>query len=282
MNMHRIKTCWSPGPVWPRRCALLSLALLAACAAPKAPPAPPPAPVVVVPAPVVEPTPPVPDTPPQAPAAPALSTPQEVQRAVMAAIEFLQGGQEEQAVAELRRVLVADPNNRSAQSLMRQMKDDPVAALGRESFAYRVLPGESLSRIAQRFLNDLQQFYILARYNNIKVPRTLAEGQIIRVPGKAPPAQAVASAPAPAAGTEPATEPSPPAIPATSSLTPERQRAETIARHTRDARAAFAKQDLDTAIKSWDAVLKLDPENRTAFLEREKVVGLKEKLGKLK
>lgn len=189
-------------------------------------------------------------------------------------MESLQAGQEDAAEAELKRILQADPNNRQALSLIRQIKDDPIATLGRESFAYRVQPGESLSRIAQRFLNDLQQFYILARYNGIKVPRALAEGQTIRVPGKAPPNLA-ASTPAAtpgAAGTETAPDPA----------AGERQRAELIARHTRDARGAFAKQDLDAAIRSWEAVLKLDPENRTAFLEREKIIGLKEKLGKLK
>jgi predicted TPR repeat methyltransferase len=61
-----------------------------------------------------------------------------------------------------------------------------------------------------------------------------------------------------------------------------RQRSEAVARHSRAARAAFAKQDLDAAIKSWDAVLEIDPENRTAQLERQKVLGLKEKLGKVK
>jgi CBS-domain-containing membrane protein len=69
--------------------------------------------------------------------------------------------------------------------------------------------------------------------------------------------------------------------PAATQAAAERQKAETIARHTRAARSAFAKQDLDAAIRSWDAVLRLDPENRTAMLERQKVVGLKEKLGKL-
>jgi hypothetical protein len=83
---------------------------------------------------------------------------------------------------------------------MRQIKEDPQALLGRESFAYRVQPGESLSRIAQRFLNDLHLFYILARYNNIKVPRNLAGGQMIRVLAKA---RRLRRLPAPAQPTAP-------------------------------------------------------------------------------
>ena len=228
-------------------------------------------------------------------AAPVVAmTAQEVQRSMSAALDHLQAGQEDQAEAELTRILQSEPNNRLATSLLRQIKDDPVASLGRESFAYRVQPGESLSRIAQRFLNDLHLFYILARYNNIKVPRNLAGGQMIRVPGKAPPA--ASSSPAPAAAA-PAAPSVPPPAPAATVATPPspaadaeaaaasrlaRQRSEAVARHSRAARAAFAKQDLDAAIKSWDAVLEIDPENRTAQLERQKVLGLKEKLGKVK
>lgn len=230
---------------------------------------------------------------PAAPPVVALS-PQEVQRSMSAALDYLQAGQEEQAEAELSRILQAEPNNRLAVSLMRQIKDDPVASLGRESFAYRVQPGESLSRIAQRFMNDLHLFYILARYNNIKVPRNLAGGQMIRVPGKAPvitaPPSGTAPAPAAAASAPTTTAPAATATPdavapsaeSTAASRAARQRSEAVTRHSRAARTAFAKQDLDGAIKAWDAVLEIDPDNRTAQLERQKVIGLKEKLGKLK
>jgi type IV pilus biogenesis protein CpaD/CtpE len=225
------------------------------------------------------------------PGPPTTLSPQETQRAISAAIDQLQAGQEDQAEVELRRVLAADPANRLAQSLLRQIKDDPIATLGRESFAYRVQPGESLSRIAQRFLNDLHQFYILARYNGIRVPRNLAGGQTIRVPGKQPAGLTAAGDPGtiPTATTNaiPVPVPAKPAPepvgdPAATLAAAERQRVETIARYSRDARSAFAKQDLDSAIRSWDAVLRLDPDNRTALLERQKAQGLKEKLGKLK
>jgi Tfp pilus assembly protein PilF len=224
----------------------------------------------------------------------AAMTAQEVQRSMSSALDHLQAGQEDQAEAELTRILQSDPNNRLATSLLRQIKDDPVASLGRESFAYRVQPGESLSRIAQRFLNDLHLFYILARYNNIKVPRNLAGGQMIRVPGKAPAAASSSPTPAAAAPAAPSPPPFPPAATVTTPPSPAadtdaaaasrvaRQRSEAVARHSRAARAAFAKQDLDAAIKSWDAVLEIDPDNRTAQLERQKVLGLKEKLGKVK
>jgi hypothetical protein len=219
-----------------------------------------------------------------APAPPAALSPQDVQRAVATALEALQGGQEDQAEQELRRVLQQEPNHRLAMSLMRQIKDDPQALLGRESFTYRVQPGETLSRIAQRFMNDLHLFYALARYNGIKVPKALAGGQMIRVPGKAPPPSSVSSPAASrpqTADVRPATDPAEAATEAAAAKA-SKQKADAVARQTRAARSALAKQDLDGALRAWDAVLELEPDNRTAVLERQKVVGLKDKLGKVK
>jgi hypothetical protein len=247
-------------------------------------PAPAPAPAVAQQAPTAEPAAPAPapeSIPPMSQA--------EIARALSEALVFLETGQEEQALAELRGVIQSEPGNRLAQSLMRQITEDPVALLGRESFTYRVQPGESLSRIAQRFLGDVHLFYALARYNNIKIPRNVAGGQALRVPGKAPPpappappAQPPSPPPGPTTTPPPAPPPVTKADPAAAAKEAERQRAELIARHTRTARAAFAKQDLDGAIRAWDAVLELDPDSRTAVIERQKVVGLKERLSKVK
>ena len=216
--------------------------------------------------------------------------PGQVTKAVSNAIELLEAGNEDQASIELQRVLQTEPGHKLAQSLLRQIKDDPVTMLGRESFSYRVQPGESLSKIAGRFLNDVHQFYVLARYNDIKVPRQLAGGQMIRVPGKAPPpAPAPAPVPVPAPATAPVVtappKPAPPpaaADPATDAALLAQRQKEAINRHTRSARAAFAKQDLNGAIRAWDSVLELDPNNRTAQLERQKAIDLKEKLTKVK
>ena len=202
---------------------MAGVGLIAGCAQPpgssgSASPAPRPASQSPSSAPAPAPTAP---EPPPAPVAPM--SPQAVQKAVSNAIELLEAGNEDQAAAELQRVLQFDPNHRLAQSLMRQIKEDPVAMLGRESFSYRVQPGESLSRIAQRFMNDVHLFYALARYNDIKVPRQLAGGQTIRVPGKAPPASVLNPPPAPApkappppAAPPPAPVPSPTPAPAPS------------------------------------------------------------------
>lgn len=242
---------------------------------------------------------PAPAAPVQTPAVeapPALPplTPQAVPKAVTGAIELLEMGHEDQAATELQRVLAVEPNHRLAQSLMRQIKDDPVAMFGKESFPYRVQASESLSRIAQRFLGDVHLFYALARYNDIKVPRQLAGGQQIRVPGKAPPPSALTPPAAPVKGgaSAPAV-PTPTAAPnaAASAPVPDpaveaaqaaKARTDAINRNVRAARGAFAKQDLNGAIRAWDAVLELDPGNRTAQLERQKAIDLKEKLTKVK
>ncbi len=206
---------------------------------------------------------------------------QAAQRQAVAAAEMLELGNEDQATAELQRALVADPSNRLAQSLLKQIQADPMATLGRESFSYRVQPGESLSRIAQRFLGDVHQFYILARYNDIKVPRQLQGGQTIRIPGKAPPP--------PPAAPPPAAKPVPVPAPAASAASQsddgraaERARQTKINAATRAARVAFARQDLSNAIRNWDIVLELDPSNTNAQLERKKAVDLRDKLGKVK
>jgi LysM repeat protein len=219
-------------------------------------------------------------------------SPQEIRILVeRTVVELLEQGQEEQAAAELQRVLRQEPNHKLANSLMRQIREDPQALLGREFFNYRVQSGESLSRISQRFLGDIYLFYGLARYNGIKVPRQLQGGQQIKIPGKAP-APGAAPAPPPAAPVPP-----PPALPPTPAPPPaappappdpaaeaarlERERKEAIARHTRTARAAFAKQDLDGCIAAWDRVLEIDPNNSTARLERQKAIELKERLKKV-
>ena len=101
---------------------------------------------------------------------------------------MLETGNEEAAKRELHRALALDAQNALAQNLTRQIGADPVTVYGRESFAYTVRSGDTLSLVAERFMKDKYLFYALARYNDIKVPRLVASGQVLRVPGKAPPA----------------------------------------------------------------------------------------------
>jgi tetratricopeptide (TPR) repeat protein len=313
-----------------------AVAVLAGCATPP-PPAPAPSnpppstaePAAIgtapAPGPVAEPPPPVPSGPVSA------AQQQQAQSLARAAIDMLERGKEDEAKAELQSALNVDPNNALAQNLMRQITVDPITALGKESFSYTVRRDDTLSIIAKRFMNDVFSFYILARYNDIKVPRLVSAGQVIRVPGR-PPAGGVdapAPRPSPPAATNPppappapapaapVSPPPPAAPPAPAEPTPgvkamrsaeaaERAgdldralaeynraagldqagaavkvsdvRKKLVQRHTQSARAAMAKQDVDGSIRSWDRVLELEPGNETAKLERQRAVGLKEKL----
>ncbi len=204
--------------------------------------------------------------------------------------DLLNAGQEDQAVAELQKVLAAEPQQKTAQSFMRQIREDATGLLGRESFSYKVQSGDVLATIAQRFLNDRDLFYALAKYNGLKVPRQLQLGQVIRVPGKQPPApqppaKASRNTPAEPQVSEPAATPvSPPAPALVATDNPaeaakrERERQAGITRYAREARTAMAKQDVCGAIAAWSEVLKLDIEHRTARLEREKAYELKKRL----
>jgi tetratricopeptide (TPR) repeat protein len=189
---------------------------------------------------------------------------------------MLEVGHEEQALAEIQRALQADPANRLAQSLLKQIQTDPQVLLGREFFSYRVQPGESLSRIAGRFLNDVHLFYALARYNDIKVPRQLQGGQMIKVPGKAPPPSAAPTPPAapvpaplpppaPAVVPPPATAPAPAAAP----RPPAPSSAEVvIAQEYRRGLGLMAQQKPAEAIEAFDQVLERDPGHANAKLKR--------------
>ena len=246
-----------------RRLALTGVALAAALAACTTPPggepkpAPPPPPAAPAPAaPVVE-----PPAPEPSPASPVSA--QQAQRLALAAVEMLEVGHEEQALAEIQRALQADPANRLAQSLLRQIQTDPQQLLGREFFSYRVQPGESLSRIAGRFLNDVHLFYALARYNDIKVPRQLQGGQMIKVPGKAPPP---AAAPPAAAPPPPTAAPAPaPAAPRPPSPTSAEV---VIAQEYRRGLSLMAQQKPAEAIEAFDQVLERDPNHANARLKR--------------
>ena len=153
---------------------------LAACTTP--PPAPPPAPPEARPK-------PAPEVAPRPP--PTAAEQQQAQKIALHVADLLEAGNEEEARSEIDRALLLDPNNKLAQNFLRQLTVDPLAALGAESFAYTVRPGETLSRIASRFLGDIYAFYLLARYNDVRVPRLVSSGQTIRIPGKAPPPEVI-------------------------------------------------------------------------------------------
>ena len=205
--------------------------VLAACEAPPraprvdAPPAP-----VQAPAPAPEPVPhpTAPELPPVVTGPPASSEArQQGQKVALSAADMLQSGNEDSARTELKRALMLDSQNKLALSLTRQMTIDPMIALGRENFPYTVRPGDTLALLAQRQLGDAYLFYLLARYNDIKAPRQLSSGQVIRLPGKAlamrdpSPSSASSTLAVPATRpTPPVASPPPPAAPLPATPTP--------------------------------------------------------------
>ena len=55
-----------------------------------------------------------------------------------------------------------------------------------------------------------------------------------------------------------------------------------IERYQRSAIAAFRKQDLATAIKEWDKLLELDPNNDLAKARRQEAIDLQRRLNQVK
>jgi tetratricopeptide (TPR) repeat protein len=210
---------------------------------------------------------------------------EQANKLVRQAYDSLNDGNEQKARSELDEARRLDPDNKQVACLVRGITADPVATLGRDSTPYTVRPGELLGRIAQRALGDVCEFYILARYNQIRVPKALAAGQVIRIPGKAtlapeapavkPPPQVVPAAPA---------EPPPPVAkppapdPAVTRAAEEKKKRALIERHHRNAQAAFRRQDLATAIKEWDRVLEIDPGNELARARRQEALDLSRRL----
>jgi tetratricopeptide (TPR) repeat protein len=123
-------------------------------------------------------------------------------------ISLLEVGEAGRAKAELQAYLAEDPKGRYAnrsKDLLMQIDADPQQALGKKHFLYEMLPGDSLSSVAQRYLGDPLKFHLLARYNDLENPSQMKAGQTIKVPGERP-AQTVEEAAQPAEE-EPAPEP---------------------------------------------------------------------------
>jgi len=114
--------------------------------------------------------------------------------AALRGVDLLNRGDAAQARDVLIEALCSEPDNELARNLLAQLDADPRQVLGDRAFDYTVQPGESLSRIAQRFMGDRFKFHLLARYNGIDNPSRLRAGQVIQVPGDAP---ASVAAPAP-------------------------------------------------------------------------------------
>jgi len=290
--------------------------LVAACAgSPPAPSAtPPPAPAA---APAADSATPAPEAVPVPAPAPELSPAAaraQAQKLALEAVDQLQNGDEQAARATLERAAQLDAGNDLARKLSDQIRADAQRELGPVYFRYTVQKDDTLSKLAQQFLGDRFRFYILAKYNDIANPSRLAAGQVIRVPGRAPPPAAAAAPPvdpAPTVAAPPPPEPKPrddvadalkkvaeleragnleaayfaytdlaQRYPASAEAAKRRDasRATFLRQLDREATTAFQRQNLDLAIARWDRMLEIDPGNKKARLERERALDLKRRL----
>jgi tetratricopeptide (TPR) repeat protein len=167
--------------------AAAMLAVLAGCAAPTSPPEATAAPPTGADTRAAA-APPVAPAPPPAPEISPAQAKAQAQRLAIEAVDQLQNGDEAGARATLERALSLDPANELARKLTEEIKADAQKELGPVFFRYTVQRDDSLSKLAQQFMGDRFRFWILAKYNDIPNPSKLAAGQVIKIPGRAPPA----------------------------------------------------------------------------------------------
>jgi hypothetical protein len=142
--------------------------------------------------------------PPTAAPAPAARPPEpelspaqakaQAQKLALEAVDQLQNGDEIAARQTLAKALALDPANDIAKKMNDQIAADAQKELGPTFFRYTVARDDSLSKLAQQYLGDRYRFYILAKYNDIANPSRLGAGQLIKIPGRAPPRAATPDA----------------------------------------------------------------------------------------
>ena len=175
------------------------------------------------------------------------------------AVTALWEGNATKADKQLRKILKKTPNDPLARKLLKQITDDPHKLLGSDNYPYKVKPGETLWGLSQRVLGDPMMFYALARYNDIAVPRALAAGTTIRIPGKlrveTPPPKPVEK-PVEKPAEKPVEKPTPPAPPPAAAHDPAR------ANRLRAAGlAAMSKGAIDRAVWLLRQAQQADPAN---------------------
>src|SRR5262249_46912431 len=171
------------------------------------------------------------------------------------AVNQLQNGDENAARATLDRALALDASNDLARKLMDQIKADAQKELGPTFFRYTVARDDSLSKLAQQYLGDRFRFYILAKYNDIANPSRLAAGQVIKIPGRAPP-----PTPAPAPEAVPSPPPAEAAVPSAD-----------LASLMRKGRLQQSVGNLEGAYSTFSDAVTRYPGNRDAVEQRDAV-----------
>jgi hypothetical protein len=114
-------------------------------------------------------------------ALPGLSPAQRGERAQA----LLLAGQLGPARAEIDALLADAPSDPIGRSLKRQIEEDPRRLLGETAAPHKLLPGETLPELAERYLGDRTLFWALARYNGIPVPNGIKPGDVLQIPRSA-------------------------------------------------------------------------------------------------
>lgn len=133
--------------------------------APEPEPPPLPDPVVV----------PEPELPPPVPLATDLKS----------VIELMQNGEARLASDSLEALIADTSNSQVMESLLLQLQTDSKERFGDDFYEVTVRAGDTLSVLAGQHLGDPLQFYALAHYNDIAIPRLLEVGQQLKVPTQA-------------------------------------------------------------------------------------------------
>lgn len=128
---------------------------------------------------------PPPETALQYVAEPGLKPQQRIERA----IKHLEKGDAGQAKAELEAYLAVVPSSKVAQDLLRQIDVPSSEYYPAASRDITLGAGDSFSVLAQKYLGSYYQFYALAKYNGVAVPRDVSAGRKIHIP-LTPPARA--------------------------------------------------------------------------------------------
>jgi LysM repeat protein len=226
--------------------------------------------------------------------APGPAAQRELFRILQQARILLNDGEEDKARAELECGQLIDAENKQVACLLRGINMDMSSAEAGDSTPYTVRTGETLGSIAQRFLGDSCEFYMLARFNRMKSPKQLSVGQVIRLPGRVnvaapppPPVTTVPVKPAPVPVAPKQETPPPPPVEAVKKPEPKPEpspagRKAEVERLYRRGVEEYRRQNLAAAISAYDAVLALDPSHGGARVGRQQAVELQEKLRNIK
>ncbi|MCW9000346.1 MAG: LysM peptidoglycan-binding domain-containing protein, partial [Kangiellaceae bacterium] len=104
-------------------------------------------------------------------------------RQVIRAVRFLETGKQQDAKQLLKEVLLFNPKHDKAILLNRQLSEPSEAFFGTDkSLSYSIKPGDSLGKIAHKWLGESLYFVGLAKLNNITNPSRLEPGKKIKIP----------------------------------------------------------------------------------------------------